>query len=170
MGASIDRWGITKISHVSPVCVLRYGNNIFLPEALNYLYLLVPGNENSSPPVTFRFLVILFRDGRIVFRHAVSTPAPWSHQKTNHVIGGVIHTLEHPPQKWFLVGCSPPLHATRPTPRGASRLVQAMSFWSVKTPRVPSRHLRDARAYVHTTTAMHDMSTAGLWSYGYCHA
>ena len=49
-----------------------------------------------------------------------------------------------------------PLHATRPTPHGASRLVKAMSTWSVKTRRAPSRHCRDARVYGHTTTAMHD--------------
>ena len=48
------------------------------------------------------------------------------------------------------------LHATRRTPHGASRLVQAMSAWSVKTRRAPSRHCRDARVYGHTTTAMHD--------------
>ena len=35
----------------------------------------------------------------------------------------------------------------------------AMSSWSVKSRRTPSRHCRDARVYVHTTTAMHDMST-----------
>ena len=51
------------------------------------------------------------------------------------------------------------LHATRRTPHGASRLVQAMSAWSVKTRRVPFRHCRDARVYGDTTTAMHDMST-----------
>ena len=48
------------------------------------------------------------------------------------------------------------LHATRPTPHGASRLVQAMSAWSVKTRRAPPRHCRDARVYGHTTTAMYD--------------
>ena len=48
------------------------------------------------------------------------------------------------------------LHATRPTPHGASRLVQAMFAWSVKTRCAPSRHCRDARVYGHTTTAMHD--------------
>ena len=48
------------------------------------------------------------------------------------------------------------LHATRRTPHGASRLVLAMSAWSVKTRRAPSRHCRDARVYGHTTTAMHD--------------
>ena len=48
------------------------------------------------------------------------------------------------------------LHATSPTPHGASRLVQAMPACSVKTRRAPSRHCRDARAYGHTSTAMHD--------------
>ena len=42
-------------------------------------------------------------------------------------------------------------------PHGASRLVQAMSVWSVKTRHAPSRHCRDARVYGHTTTAMHDI-------------
>ena len=49
------------------------------------------------------------------------------------------------------------LHATRLTPHGASRLVQAMSAWSVKTRHAPSRHCRDARVYDHTTTAMHEI-------------
>ena len=48
------------------------------------------------------------------------------------------------------------LHATRRTHLGASRLVEALSTWSVKTRRAPSRHCRDARAYGHATTAMHD--------------
>ena len=39
---------------------------------------------------------------------------------------------------------------------GVSRLVLAMSAWSVKTRRAPSRHCRDARVYSHTTTAVHD--------------
>ena len=51
------------------------------------------------------------------------------------------------------------LHATRRPPLGASRLVQAMSAWCVKTRRAPSRHSRDARVYSHTTTAMHKLST-----------
>ena len=38
---------------------------------------------------------------------------------------------------------------TRPTPHGASRLVQGMSAWSVKTRHAPSRHCRDARVYGH---------------------
>ena len=48
------------------------------------------------------------------------------------------------------------LHATRRTPHGASRLVQAMPAWSVKPRRAPSRHSRDARVYGHMTTAMHE--------------
>ena len=50
-------------------------------------------------------------------------------------------------------------HATRRTPHGASRLVQAMSAWLVKTRCAPPRHSRYARVYGHTTTAMHKLST-----------
>ena len=39
------------------------------------------------------------------------------------------------------------LHATRRTSHGASRLVVAMSAWSVKIRRAPSRHCSDARVY-----------------------
>ena len=48
------------------------------------------------------------------------------------------------------------LHATRPTRHGASRLVQAMLTWSVKSRCVPPRLCGDARVSGHTTTAMHD--------------
>ena len=51
------------------------------------------------------------------------------------------------------------LYATRRTLHGASRLVQAMSAWLVKTRRPPSRHSRDERVCGHTTTAMHKLST-----------
>ena len=51
------------------------------------------------------------------------------------------------------------LHATRRIPHDASRLVQAMSAWLVKTRRAPSRHSRDARVNGHTTTAKHNLST-----------
>ena len=51
------------------------------------------------------------------------------------------------------------LHGTRRTRHGASRLVHAMSAWLVKTRRAPSRHSKDARAYGHTTTALHKLST-----------
>ena len=37
------------------------------------------------------------------------------------------------------------LHAARPTPHGASRLVRAMSAWSVKMRRAPSQRCGDAR-------------------------
>ena len=49
------------------------------------------------------------------------------------------------------------LHVTRPTTHGASRLVQAMSSWSVETRHDPSRHCSDARVYGETTTAIHDI-------------
>ena len=52
-----------------------------------------------------------------------------------------------------------PLHATRRTPHGAWRLVQAMSAWLVKTRRAPSWDRRNARVYDHTTAAMHKLST-----------
>ena len=52
------------------------------------------------------------------------------------------------------------LHATRRTPHGASRLVQAMSACLVKTRRAPSRRSRDARLFGHTTTTMHILSTS----------
>ena len=51
----------------------------------------------------------------------------------------------------------PTLQATRRTPHGALRLVQAMSAWLVKTRHAPSRRSRDARVYGYTTTAMHDI-------------
>ena len=51
------------------------------------------------------------------------------------------------------------LHATRRTPHGASRLVEAMSAWLVKTRRAPSGHSRDVRVYGYTTTAKHKLST-----------
>ena len=50
-------------------------------------------------------------------------------------------------------------YATRRKPYSASRLVQAMSAWLVKTRHAPSRHSRDARVYVDTTTAMHKLRT-----------
>ena len=49
------------------------------------------------------------------------------------------------------------LHATRRTPQGASRLVQAISAWSVRTRHAPSRHCRDARVYGQTTTVMNEI-------------
>ena len=66
---------------------------------------------------------------------------------------------ESPPQKTILSRKQLTLHATRPTPRGASRLVRAMFAWSVKARRAPSRHCKDARVHGHTTTVKHDMIT-----------
>ena len=51
------------------------------------------------------------------------------------------------------------LHATRRTPHRASRLVQAMPAWLVKTRRAPSRRSRHSRVYGLATTAMHKLST-----------
>ena len=58
------------------------------------------------------------------------------------------------------------LYAARRLFHGASRLVQGMSAWWLKTPRAPSRHSRDAKVYGHTTTARHKLSThhLGFWS------
>ena len=50
------------------------------------------------------------------------------------------------------------LHATRRTPHGASRMVQAMSARLVNTRRALSRHSRDARVYGLTTPAMLKLS------------
>ena len=63
---------------------------------------------------------------------------------------------ENPPQKAVLSRMQLTLHATRPAPHSASRLVQAISAWPVKTRRTPSRHCGDARVYGLTTIAMHD--------------
>ena len=54
-----------------------------------------------------------------------------------------------------------PLHATRGTPHGASRLVQAMPACLVKARRAPSRYCRMRGSYHdgHTTTVMLKMST-----------
>ena len=68
----------------------------------------------------------------------------------------VTHIKESPPEKTVISRMQLTIHATRPT-HGASRLVQTMSAWCVKTLRAPSRHCRDARVYVQTTTATHGM-------------
>ena len=96
---------------------------------------------------------------------SLSLSLEWPHQKTKKPVGAVIYKQEmgHNIPKSFLrtlvsvvLGRMKfTLHATRRTPHGASRLVQAMPAWLVKTRRAPSRHSRDARV---------------LWSYGYGHA
>ena len=64
-----------------------------------------------------------------------------------------------PSYEQSLEKCSSPYMRLAERPHSASRLVQAMSAWLVKTRRAPSRHSRDARVYGHTTTAMHKLST-----------
>ena len=44
-----------------------------------------------------------------------------------------------------------PLHATRRTHHGASRLAHEMSAWSVNTRHVSSRYCKDVRVHGHTT-------------------
>ena len=48
------------------------------------------------------------------------------------------------------------LHATRPTPHGASRLLRRVSAWSVKLRRSPFRPCRDASVCGHSTASTHD--------------
>ena len=82
----------------------------------------------------------------------------WPHQKTNQFIGRCHPYARKSASKAVRSRIQITLHATRPTPHGASLLLQAMSAWSVKARRAPSRHCRDRRVHGHTTTAT-DMST-----------
>ena len=103
----------------------------------------------------------MFVYGKALMRQLHSNPIAVSGSvhtgKQINSFGAVIHMQESPPHERLLVGCSsqPTLHATRRTPHRASRLVQAMPAWLVKTRRAPSRHCSDARV---------------LWSYKYGHA
>ena len=56
------------------------------------------------------------------------------------------------------------LYATRQTPHGAPRLVQAMPDRGKPDVLLPDIDCRDARVYGHTTTAMHKLSTALTWA------
>ena len=102
------------------------------------------------------------RGSYIVIPIAVSGVA--TPENTAQLIGAVIHKQEsrHKVPKSVLQAVLErmqfTLHATRRTPYGASRLVQAMPAWLAKTRRAPFRHSRDARLYGHTTTAMHKLS------------
>ena len=101
----------------------------------------------------------------IVIPIAVSGSGHTRKQGNSLLIGVVIHKQESRhkvPKTDFravLGRMKFAFHATRRRSHGASRLVQAMSAWLVKTRRAPSRHSRDARVYGHTTTAMHKRST-----------
>ena len=104
---------------------------------------------------------------QVVF-HRVGLPPPlWSGhtRKQSNSLVAVVHKQEsrHKVPKSVLRAVLArmqfTLHTTRRTPHGASRLVQTMPAWVVKTLRAPSRNSRDARVYGHTTTAMHKQST-----------
>ena len=62
-----------------------------------------------------------------------------------------------PPCLLCITGFQSPAPLAVTLPHGGSRLVQAMSAWSVKTGHAPSRHRRDAKIYGHATTAMHEI-------------
>ena len=62
--------------------------------------------------------------------------------------GGVGSCFCRPPPAPYLSRMQLTLYATRPPPHGASRLVQAMCAWSVKTRHAPSRHFRGAGVYM----------------------
>ena len=80
----------------------------------------------------------------------------WPHRKENRLIRRCHPYASKSASQAVLSKMQLTLHANRRTPPGASRLALAMSAWSVKTRRAPSRRCRDARVYGHTTTAMHD--------------
>ena len=71
----------------------------------------------------------------------------------------IMHKVPKPSSQTVLGRMQPTIYATRQTPHGASNLLQAMSPWSVKTRRVPSRHCRDARVYSH---ACHEYTSPPL--------
>ena len=85
---------------------------------------------------------------RLVYQVYGMAPARQSHGMLIAVSGGghtrkqinefvgVIHMQKKSISKAVLSGMQLTLHATRRTPRGSSRLVRAMSLWSVKTRRV----------------------------------
>ena len=101
----------------------------------------------------------------------ITPPSPLPPQNQLEPCDDVVHRQESTHKvpksarhKQRLVGCSSPDHATRRTPRGASRLVQAWLAWSVKTRRTPSRHGRDAGVcgptdygQTHDTTITHGL-------------
>ena len=83
---------------------------------------------------------------------------PHTHQKSNQFIEAVIHTQGNPPQKWVLSRNQLSLHQmTRPTPRGASRLVQQClpGPWTPDVLRLGVVGVRGSMV-IHTATTMHD--------------
>ena len=103
----------------------------------------------------------LLRTGGMIASRSVSGQAP-----SRPLHGG--HTRKYINSSKLSSMCSPTsqaalgtiqltLHATCQTPHGASRLVQAVSAWSVKTRRAPSRHCSGAKTYGSTSIAVHDV-------------
>ena len=74
-------------------------------------------------------------------------PLPQTHAKPSSDKQESAHKARKSASRVVLSKMQFTLHVTRRTPHGASRLVHAMSDWSVKTRRAPSRHCRDARVY-----------------------
>lgn len=80
-----------------------------------------------------------------------STPTPTPTRSTAFLASPpdiVIHLQESPLHKRFLARIQLTLHATRLTPNGTSRLVQAIAAWLEEAQRAPSPHSRVARFYV----------------------
>ena len=93
--------------------------------------------------------------GKALTRQLHSNPTPVS--GTGHTreqinpFDAVIHNAKTSASQVVISRMQLTLHATRRTPHGASRLVLAMSAWSVKIRRAPPRHCRVARVYGHMT-------------------
>ena len=128
----------------------------------------LPAEDAWDVPPSYKMLLVSptrSRYGILLFPSLPSSLWSGHTRKTKQLIGVVIHKQEsrHKVPKSVLRAVLGRMqftrHATRRTPHGASRLAQAMSAWLVKARRAPSRHSRDARAYGHTTTAMHKLST-----------
>ena len=93
----------------------------------------------------------------VLNHNGYALPPPSPVPKQVNYIDAVVQVQKFPPYKRWFGGMRLTLHAARPTPDGASRLVQAMFGWSVKIRRrAPFRHCRDARVYGHTTNPPED--------------
>ena len=103
------------------------------------------------------------RQTQVIWKIPIAVPGVAT-PETKQLISAVIHKQESKHEvpesvlRAVLGRIQFTLHATRRTPHIASRLVQAMSAWLVKTRRARFRHSKDARVYGHTTTAMHKLS------------
>ena len=75
----------------------------------------------------------------------LSSARPLESGRPRVVEGGHIHGSPAPPRPLVRSRMQLTLHATRRTPHDASRLMQGIPAWSMKTRRAPSRHRRDAR-------------------------